>query len=115
MVRATWKAVERKLAEILGGERVPVSGRSRGSAPDIAHPFLSIEVKARQKHPALLVDAYDQASKSKRGVQLPIVILHQQGQRHENDFVVFRLADFLEFKIEVDELLGVKKDEQENS
>ncbi len=33
--RGTWKASERKMAAILGGQRVPVSGRERGHQPDI--------------------------------------------------------------------------------
>ena len=31
----TWKASERRMAAILGGVRVPVTGRARGSVPDI--------------------------------------------------------------------------------
>ncbi len=30
-----WKACERRVAELLGGERVPVSGRDRGYSPDL--------------------------------------------------------------------------------
>lgn len=33
--RGTWKQSERRMATILGGERVPVTGRERGHAPDI--------------------------------------------------------------------------------
>ena len=46
MKRSTWKAVERGFAEALGGRRVPVTGRSRGDAPDVAREKWSIEVKA---------------------------------------------------------------------
>ncbi len=42
-----WKATERKIAALLGGRRVPVSGRGRGDAPDIARPWLALEVKDR--------------------------------------------------------------------
>jgi hypothetical protein len=44
-----WKACERKIAEILGGVRVPVTGRQRGATPDVEHPSLSIEVKFPQE------------------------------------------------------------------
>lgn len=47
-----WKTAERRIAAILGGRRVPVSGRGRGDGPDIAHPLLSIEVEDRASFPA---------------------------------------------------------------
>ena len=46
MNRSTWKASERRFAEALGGQRVPITGRGRGSAPDIEHPLFAIEHKA---------------------------------------------------------------------
>ncbi|GIV61536.1 MAG: hypothetical protein KatS3mg044_0402 [Rhodothermaceae bacterium] len=57
MPEKTWKAVERKVAERLGGRRVPVTGRSRGDAPDVAHAWLSIEIKHRARLPAWIEDA----------------------------------------------------------
>ena len=59
-----WKATERRIAALLGGRRVPVSGRGRGDAPDIAHPWLALEVKDRATLPAWLLDALDQAERS---------------------------------------------------
>ncbi len=47
-----WKQAERRIAAILGGRRIPVSGRGRGDNPDIEHPALSVEVKARASFPA---------------------------------------------------------------
>ncbi len=91
-----WKRTERRVADMLGGERVPVTGRQRGSAPDISHDWLSIECKHRKTLPAWLFDALAQAEASKRGDQLPIVILHEAGQRHANDLVVLRLSDFVD-------------------
>ncbi len=44
-----WKQAERRIAAILGGRRIPVSGRGRGDNPDIEHPALSVEVKARAR------------------------------------------------------------------
>lgn len=90
----TWKATERKVAAILGGERVPVTGRQRGSAPDIAHSVWSIEVKHRKTLPEWIHDAMSQAKASIRGEQTPIVILHENGMRHADNYVVMRLADF---------------------
>lgn len=70
--KATWKNVEKAiakklrlywehiwLAEFPGIDRVPITGRNRGSAPDIAHPVFSIEVKHRAKLPKWLKDDFD--------------------------------------------------------
>lgn len=93
MSRSTWKATERTIAARLGGKRVPVSGRERGYAPDIAHETLSLEVKHRKELPAWLHDAMDQAVKSARPGQTPVAILHEHGTRHDGDLCVLRLAD----------------------
>lgn len=90
----TWKAVERGIAGVIGGERVPVTGRARGSAPDVSHPTWSIEIKHRNALPDWIHDAMDQAESSAKTGQLPIVILHQKGQRHKDSFVVVRLGEF---------------------
>lgn len=96
-VKPTWKSVERAIASLLKGKRVPVTGRTRGSAPDIAHRTLSIEVKHRKAYPAWLLDAYDQAEKSnnKAKTKLPIVILHMKGIKYEDSLVVLKLKDFI--------------------
>lgn len=79
-----------------------MSGRTRGWAPDIAHPRWALEIKSRKNMPVLLRDAMDQAQKAadwikKRGegYRVPVVIIHQDGTRHLNDMVVLTLADFL--------------------
>lgn len=96
MADKTWKACERAIASLLGGERNPVSGRQRGDKADIRHEWLSPEVKHRDKLPAWLFDALAQAEASKRGDQLPIVILHESGQRYSDSLVVLRLSDFVD-------------------
>jgi hypothetical protein len=73
-----WKACERRIAELLGGQRIPVTGRQRGDTPDIEHAALSIEVKSRKSLPAWLLDALNQAqAASKDGKKMPVVVLHQ--------------------------------------
>lgn len=97
MADKAWKRTERRIAELLGGERVPITGRQRGSAPDVKHGWLSIEVKHRNVVPNWLHEAMDQAQLSKRGDQLPIVVLHQCGCGHLDDYCIIRLGDFLEW------------------
>ena len=91
----TWKAVERAIAHLLGGRRVPVSGRQRGDSPDIEHPFLSIEVKHRKQPPAWLLDALDQAHASTHGCQHPIAVLHERYRPYKKSLVVLTLEDFI--------------------
>ena len=96
MADKLWKSAERKIASLLGGQRVPITGRQRGSAPDIAHPTLSIEVKHRENFPAWLLDALDQAEQSMvSGEQVPIAVLHQKGMKYEDCLAVMRLSDLV--------------------
>lgn len=92
-----WKATERRIAALLGGARVPVSGRGRGDAPDVRHPRLAVEVKDRATLPAWLLDALAQAEASAAPLQLPIAVLHAAGQRHDRALVVLRLGAFVEW------------------
>jgi hypothetical protein len=108
--RGSWKQAERSIAALLGGERVPVTGRQRGDAPDIAHPTLSIEVKkvGQGKRPMVterLKEAIAQAeaasveSFSVDGKRRhPIAIIEQTtSSRKIERFVVMRFDDFLDF------------------
>ena len=85
-----WKKNERRIAAVLGGERVPVSGR--GDGPDVAHAWLSIECKHRASIPAWLKDALQQARKAARDGQLPVAVLHEAG-KHDS-IVAMKLSDF---------------------
>lgn len=96
MADKPWKRNERIIADHIGGKRVPVSGRTRGDAPDIDHCFLSPEVKLRASLPKWLHDAMDQAKKSARDNQTPVVILRQKRQRAKKAFVVLELGAFVE-------------------
>lgn len=104
MSRKSWKKAELELARRLGGERVPVSGRTRGWAPDIAHPRYALEVKTRVALANYLEDGMDQAVKSadwvkrREGVdKLPVLVIHKDGQHFDNAYVVVRLRDAREW------------------
>jgi hypothetical protein len=92
-----WKATERRIAALLGGRRVPVSGRGRGDAPDVAHPWLAIECKDRATLPLWLLDALAQAEASAQPDQLPVAVLHRAGDRHDQALVVLRLTEFVDW------------------
>ena len=91
MTDKLWKQTERAIAKRLGGERVGPSGRATA---DVLTDALAIEVKTRKTLPRWLLDAMAQATAVASDGRLPIVVLHQVGQRHDDDLVVLRLADF---------------------
>jgi hypothetical protein len=91
-----WKATERATARLLGGERVPINGR--GSAPDVEHDHLSIEVKHRRVMPQWIKDALDQAVAASDGRQrLPIVVVHEHAKRHLDDVVMVSMRDWIDW------------------
>ena len=83
------KRAEKAIASILNGKRVGILG-----GEDVSHPFLSIEIKERQKFAGekFLNQAKDNAQPGKT----PIVIVHIHNQRHDEDMVMMRLQDFKE-------------------
>jgi hypothetical protein len=91
-----WKTCERRIAQLLGGRRVPVSGRTRGDTPDVAHERLSIEVKSRKTLPAWLLDALAQARAATKDGRVPVAVLHQDHKQYRDAVVVMRLGDFVE-------------------
>ena len=94
---STWKAVERSIASLLGGERVPITGRIRGSAPDVEHPWMSIEIKHRKGGlPKYILDSLDQAHKSAKQDQLPVAIWHKKGKKYTDSVIMMNLGDFIE-------------------
>ncbi len=88
------------MAELLGGRRVPVSGRGRGDAPDVEHPTLAIEVKSRRQLPAWIEGADQQAEACTEDGQLPLAILHQDRRPYRESLVIIRLGDFVGYFIE---------------
>lgn len=91
-----WKDHERKTARAFGGKRVGPTGKV---GPDIHHKWLSIECKERKSLPAWLLDAMRQITTASSTNKLPIVVLHQLGDRHNNDLVVIRQFDFVNWFI----------------
>ena len=91
MASDAWKKHERAVAKRLGGQRAGPTGKT-GS--DVLHPAFAIEAKERKSVPKYLEDFLDQAERSARPEQLPIVVLHKLGKRHDNDIVLIRLRHF---------------------
>lgn len=103
-IRRRWKRDELKIAERLGGERVPVTGRTRGWAPDVRHKWLAIEVKSRKSALVVIREMVDQAVKAAQwykrrgeGERLPIGVYHVVGSHFDNAVVFLRLKDFEDY------------------
>lgn len=96
----TWKETERSIARILNGKRT--SSQGLGSAvPDVVSSAYSVEVKHREHLPEWLKAAMTQSVNNCRNGLLPLVVLHECGQRHDNDLVMVRLDDFVQWFGEV--------------
>ena len=93
--RATWKASERRIAAILGGERVPVTGRERGSAPDVEHEVFAIEHKYGKVLSSRFQTAIEQAQAAAEGTdKLPLVTFeHARKGSHKNIIGAAMLMD----------------------
>ncbi len=95
----TWKNVERAIAKRLNGKRLGATGQATA---DVVTDWLSVEVKHRKTLPQWLKDALGQARHGAGG-RLPIVILHESGQRHADDLVLMRMGDFEDWFGEVND------------
>lgn len=92
------------MAAALGGVRVPITGRGRGSAPDIAHERYAIEHKFGRVMSARMVEAIEQAEAAAEEAaragkfKTPLVTIEnvRAGRRDNGRFVLMRLEDFLE-------------------
>lgn len=94
----TWKRWELFWASNLGGKRVPVTGRQRGDAPDVAHDRYAIEVKYGKVMSARLQLGMRQARASAvtQPGHIPLLCITQTvaGQRDNEHYVMLALADW---------------------
>jgi hypothetical protein len=86
-----WKRHEREVAKLLGGERVPCTGRP---APDVLTDRWAVEVKTRKSLPAWMHHAMEQAIAQATDGRVPLVVLCEarQGSRTQR-YALLRLDD----------------------
>ena len=97
--KETWKALERRICEKLGGRRTPLSGSNsqHGTSSDCIGTRFSqyyFEIKLRQTflHHKIFKDVEEKAKVEED--KIPILITHK---KYENgSLVVLRMEDFLE-------------------
>ena len=88
--RRRGKEAERAVARLLNGLRVGVCGKA-----DVITDSFCIEVKERKKLPSFLIEAYGQAKKNTSEGKIPVLIIHQLNQNHDEDLVTIKLKNFL--------------------
>ena len=90
---ATWKTVERRVAQQLGGERVGCTG---GPTADVLTPGgFAVECKHRERLPKWLKAALAQAKANAPAGYLALVVLHEKHAR--DSLVLLALSDFREW------------------
>ena len=95
-----WKAIERWWAKVLGGIRIPVTGRHSAAVRDISHRYWAIEVKYSNTPPSRILKGLQQAKKAAETHSGLIPVLcqsyHVKGKRDLNHMVTMELDDWLE-------------------
>ena len=101
MATSTWKAIERKVAELLLGKRVPCSGNGSIKG-DVIQLRLVPGVLAEVKHGKQVLDAgpkklsgwLQEAERdaATAGCTGPILVLHPEGDNIRDSLVVMRLG-----------------------
>jgi hypothetical protein len=94
MADKPWKATEQTIAKHLKNQQIPITSRGREDAPDVAAEGLAVEVKERRQLPQWIREAGEQAKAAAKAGELPVVILHELGRRHDGDLVLMVLSDF---------------------
>ena len=97
MSERTWKRVEREIADLLGGTRVPITGRQRGDVPDIEQPWFAVEVKHRKQLPVFMHEAMEQAEAAAEGTdKIPLVVFHEKRSLYTDSYVMMRIDQLTE-------------------
>lgn len=96
MAEKSWKRDERRVAELIGGRRVPINGR--GQQSDVTHSMFSVEVKHTERRWGLLDDAMEQAVAASRiEGKIPMVVIHYANtQTSQSAYVILRMPAFQE-------------------
>lgn len=89
-----WKRYETRVAKILGGERIPVTGKDRADR-DVETPLLYVQTKFRKTIPDWLFEWLDGICLAAKPVdKIGIVVMAQPGMDAGDSVVMMRLRDF---------------------
>ena len=95
----SWKAWERDVAALFGGERRGADFRSKdGGNNDIIKDGWSIEVKLLSRPSwSDLLAAVAQAQAAAERMDIPIAVVRKKGQKKAEALVVMNIGDFIEW------------------
>ncbi|MDP9382784.1 MAG: hypothetical protein M3Q29_22110 [Chloroflexota bacterium] len=98
-----WKAAERAVEKLLGGQRVSKHSQGEGGA-DVLGPGLALEVKYKTTLPQWLVEALAQARMASTSELVRLVVIRRKGRK--GGIVVMDLEVFGSM---YDELMRLRK------
>lgn len=94
--RGTWKAYERRLAEDLGGKRIPVTGIDRHGA-DVVTRMFHVQAKLRKSLPQWLFDWLGGICGTAGDAgKVGVLILRKPRMEDVDALVVLRYKDFVD-------------------
>jgi hypothetical protein len=103
MTDTAWKAWERRVAAIFGGQRRGAyTGTTRGGKSDIIKPGWAIECKllSRPSFADLLAAALQAERNAEQPSDIPVAVVKRKGDEITQALVVMRLETFREFFVE---------------
>jgi len=91
----TWKKSERRIATLLSGRRIPVTGERDGA--DVETPVFCVQVKRRRSFP-LWLDVWMSGicHTARRRNKTGILVLVHPGKHATNSVVCLRMSDFVD-------------------
>jgi hypothetical protein len=93
--RGTWKEQERRIADDLGGKRIPVTGIERDGA-DVVTPLFLVQSKLRRCLPAWLWSWLNPiAATAHESGRIGILVLRTPRMLKADALVVLKYADFV--------------------
>ena len=102
MTDAAWKAFERRIADVFGGQRRGAyTGNGRQGKSDIIVPGWGVECKllSRPNFQQLLDAARQAESNRECPADIPVAVVKRKGDHDTNALVVMRLEQFQEYFI----------------
>ena len=95
MADRSWKKFERRLAQRVGGRRIPVTGIERGSADVIVDNAFSSQCKLRRGMPSYLRDwLRGIVAAGERANAVGVVVWKAPREKDDDAIVVLRLKDW---------------------
>ena len=97
MTDMTWKAYERRLAKLLGTQRIPVTGERNGA--DAETPLFCFQFKKRQTFPGYVAEWLDSIRTNaamREPAKIGVVVMQRPRRDDLDSLVVMSVRDFID-------------------